>query len=93
MTRYVVVRTFTVDGEQMPQIGHRSRQLIEDEFTEIVWEHSHVTVGDDGIVRTFCVYGAPDEETIRAHSNKLGYHVVESIYEIVGDVSPSDFPA
>jgi hypothetical protein len=73
-------------------IGRRSRQGIENSFPEITWEHSHVTIDDDGLVRTFCVYAAPDEDTVRNHAEHLGHHQVESIHEIAGDVTPADFP-
>ena len=92
MPRYLVVRKFEVDSDEMPQIGRRSRVAIEDNFPQIVWEHSHVTVDDDGLVRTYCVYDAPDEETVREHAQVLGRHQVEVIQEIAGDVTPADFP-
>ena len=92
MPRYLIVRRFDVDQEQMPQVGRRSRVTIEEEFPEIVWEHSHVVVDDDGTVRTYCVYQAPDEQAIRDHSAKLGQHEIELLRDIAGDVSPADFP-
>jgi hypothetical protein len=92
VTRYLVVRTFEVGSEQMPDVGRRSRGLTETDFPEIVWEHSHVVVDDDGTVRTFCVYEAPDEETVREHSKKLGQHSIDGLHEIAGDVTPADFP-
>ena len=58
----------------MPVVGRRSRVLAEDEFPDIVWEHSHVVVDDTGKVRTFCVYAAPSEEIVREHSSRLGQH-------------------
>ena len=90
--RYMIVRSFDVGEPEMPTIGRRSRQIIEDELTEITWEHSHVVVGEDGKVRTFCVYAAPDEEAVLAHSTRLGRHEIESIDEIAGDVTPADVP-
>jgi Protein of unknown function (DUF4242) len=92
MPRYLVVRKFEVDSENMPRLGRRSREKIEGEFSQITWEHSHVVIDDDGLVRTFCVYAAPDEETVHAHAAELGEHRVESIHEIAGDVTPADFP-
>jgi len=77
----------------MPAVGTRSRSIVDHELTEIVWEHSHVVVDDDGRVRTFCVYSAPNEDTVLEHSTRLGQHKVDSIDEIVGDVTPADFPA
>jgi uncharacterized protein DUF4242 len=92
MPRFMIVRSFDVGESDMPPVGRRSREIIENELTEIVWEHSHVVVDDDGKVRTFCVYDAPDEQTVREHSTRLGRHKVDSIDEIVGDVTPADFP-
>jgi hypothetical protein len=76
----------------MPTVGRRSRVLTEEEFPEITWEHSHVVVDDAGKVRTFCVYKAPDEQTVLAHAAALGQHNVDELQEIAGDVTPADFP-
>src|SRR5205807_10220866 len=92
MPRYLVERTFKVTIEEMPPVATRSKRLVNTEFPAITWEHSHVVVGDDGRVRTFCVYTAPDEEMVRAHSKELGEHVIDVIHEIVVDVSPEDLP-
>jgi hypothetical protein len=88
----MVVRSFAVDQQEMPVVGRRSRMLTEVEFPEITWEHSHVVVDDTGNVRTFCVYEAPDEDAVRAHSARLGQHEIDSLDEIAGDVTPADFP-
>ena len=72
MPRYLIVRTFEVSEDAMPDVGRRSREIAEDEFPEITWEHSHVIVDESGGVRTFCVYGAPDPETVRSHGERLG---------------------
>jgi hypothetical protein len=88
----MIVRTFDVTEDDMPGVGRRSRELVENEFPDITWEHSHVVVDDTGKVRTFCVYGAPDADTVRAHSSRLGQHEIDSIDEIAGDVTPADFP-
>ena len=92
MPRYLIVRHFDVEEAQMPPIARRSRELVDGEFPEITWEHSHVVVTDDGRVRTFCVYSAPDEEMVREHSKELGEHIIDVIHEIAGDVSPEDLP-
>ena len=60
MPRYLIVRKFDVDETQMPPIVRRSRELVEGEFPEITWEHSHVVVDDEGLVHTYCVYEAPN---------------------------------
>jgi hypothetical protein len=92
MPRYLIVRTFEVDEDAMPSVGRRSREIVEQEFPEISWEHSHVIVDETGSVRTFCVYGAPDEETVRSHGSRLGQHTIDDVLEIAGDVTPADFP-
>ena len=93
MPRYVVERTFDVDEDGMPEVGARSKRIAKEEFPDIVWEHSHVVVDADGTLKSFCVYGAPDEETIRKHGEMLGSHMINNIYEIGGDVTPDDFPS
>ena len=76
----------------MPTVGRRSRELVDGEFPEITWEHSHVVVDGEGDVLTYCVYAAPEEDVIREHSKRLGQHTIEGLHEIAGDVSPADFP-
>jgi len=92
MPRYVINRKFDVTEEQMPAVGRRSREIIEQEFPNVVWIHSHVAVEEDGNVRTFCLYDAPDLDAIRAHAEMLGYHTVDGVFEVAGDVTPADFP-
>ena len=92
MPRYMIVRSFDVTEPEMGSIGRRSRELTEGDFPEITWEHSHVVVDDEGIVRTYCVYAAPSEELVREHSRELGQHTLDALHEIAGDVTPADFP-
>jgi 6-phosphofructokinase len=93
MPRYMIVRSFDVTEPEMAGVGRRSRELTEGEFTEITWEHSHVVVDDAGNVKTYCVYGAPSEEMVRAHAARLGSHEIDALHEIAGDVTPADFPS
>ena len=88
----MVVRKFDVGESDMPEVGTRSRKVIEESFPSIVWEHSHVVVGEDGNVITYCVYEAPSADVVREHASDLGKHTIESISEIAGDVTPADFP-
>ncbi len=88
----MIVRSFDVGESDMPAVGRRSREIVEGEFPDITWEHSHVVVDDTGLVRTYCIYGAPSEELVRAHSSRLGQHKIDSLAEIIGDVTPADFP-
>jgi hypothetical protein len=92
MPKYLIQRRFNVAENEMPRVGRRSRQVIEEEFPEITWHHSHVVVDDQGVVKSYCVYEAPSEEVVLRHSRQLGEHVVEEVYEIAGDVTPEDFP-
>jgi hypothetical protein len=92
VARFLIVRRFSVQESEMPTVGRRSRELVDGEFPEITWEHSHVVVDGDGNVSTYCVYGAPSEEVVIEHSKRLGAHHIEGIHEIAGDVSPADFP-
>ena len=92
MPRYGVERTYTVGLDEMPIVGKRSRQIGTTGFPEIIWEHSHVVLDDDGTVKSFCIYDAPSTEMVLDHANQLGEHTVNKIYEIAGDVTPEDFP-
>jgi len=92
MPRYVIERSYTVEEAEVPVVATRSKRIARDDYPEITWEHSHIIVTDDGKVRTYCVYEAPDEDIVRRHAMALGNHVVDVLYEIAGDVSPSDYP-
>jgi hypothetical protein len=81
----------TAVEEDMQRIGARSKSVAVDRFPEITWEHSHI-VGDESGIKSFCVYEAPDEEQLRRHAEQVGDHAVTRVYEIVGDVTPADFP-
>ncbi len=93
MPRYLISRIFDeLDEDEQNELGPRSRRIIKEHYPEIIWEHSHVVTDKAGVLRTFCVYDAPSEDVIRAHSEELGDHQIEMIYEIGGDISPADFP-
>ncbi|HZU59595.1 MAG TPA: nickel-binding protein [Solirubrobacteraceae bacterium] len=92
MPRFLVERQFEVGQEQMDAVGRRSREIAEESYPTIVWEHSHVAVGEDGRVQTFCLYEAPEAEVIHQHAQELGLHQIVRVTEIVGDVTPADFP-
>ena len=92
MPRYLIERTYTVEPDELPTVATRSKAIGHHRFPEIVWEHSHVVIDAEGTPKSYCVYAAPNEEMVREHSKLLGDHFIEQIYEIAGDVSPSDFP-
>jgi len=93
MPRYMIVRSFDVTEPEMAGVGRRSRELTEEDFTEMTWEHSHVVVDDEGKVRTYCIYDAPSEAMVRDHATRLGKHQIDALHEIAGDVTPADFPS
>jgi Protein of unknown function (DUF4242) len=92
MPRYLIERIYSVDAESLPVVATRSKAIGHYHYPEILWEHSHVVIDEDGTPKSFCVYDAPTEEMVREHANLLGDHVVATIYEIAGDVAPDDFP-
>lgn len=94
MPRYLVERVFDQTVEKLgPATSQKAIRLMQEEYTSIVWEHSHIAAStDDGVVRTFCIYAAPDPEAIRAHAAAVGGHVVLNVYELAGDVAPADIP-
>ena len=92
MPKYLIERTYEVGEDAMPKVGARSKQIARESFPEITWLHSHVVADEDGTLKSFCVYVAPDEETVRRHAAMLGMHVITKLYEIGGDVTPDDFP-
>jgi hypothetical protein len=75
----------------MQNIGQRMKRVAEETFPDVAWEHSHVVTDESGI-KTFCVYEAPTEERLREHGDMVREHTIAHIYEIAGDVKPSDFP-
>jgi Protein of unknown function (DUF4242) len=92
MPRYLIERTYTVDVDELPIVATRSKALGHHRFPEIIWEHSHVVLGPDGMPKSYCIYEAPSEEMVREHAQRMGDHSIETIYEIAGDVTPDDFP-
>jgi hypothetical protein len=93
MPRYLIERQFVVGQEQMEAVGRRSREIALERYPEITWEHSHVVINDDGKVKTFCIYAAPSADVVRSHAQELGLHSILRVEEVVGDVTPGDFPS
>jgi len=94
MPRYLIERVWDpMQEDEMAAKGPLSKQILAEnlQFAPITWEHSHVVIGEDGQVRSFCVYSSPDRELIREHAEQVGDHTIKGIYEIGGDMSPEDF--
>lgn len=91
MGRYVVERDFGhVDEQEMQEVTARSDLEAREHFPDIRWEHSHVCADDSGSIKSFCVYSAPSADRLREHADRVGKHLVASIYEIVGDITPEE---
>jgi len=71
------VPTFVIEREipgagnlsdsQLREVSQKSVAVLLEMGTQIRWLHSYVT-GD----KVYCVYLAPDEETIREHARRVG---------------------
>ena len=93
MGRFIIERTWDdMDEQAMDEAATRSKRIAEQRYPEIRWEHSHVVMDSEGAVKSFCVYTAPEQAVIHRHAEELGQHYVDRVYEIAGDISPSDFP-
>ena len=94
MPRYLIERAWTeLEEEEMARKGPLSKQILteREQFSPVRWEHSHMVMGEDGQLKSFCVYTSPNTELIREHAELLGDHTIKVIYEIGGDISPEDF--
>jgi len=91
MPRYLIERDYgAAEQEAMQNIGQRMKDVAEESFPDVNWEHSHVVSGETG-VKSYCVYEAPNEERLREHGDMVRHHTIVRIYEIAGDVTPADF--
>ncbi len=72
MPKFVIEREIPEAGklspEQLQAISQKSCAVLREMGPRIQWLHSYVT--DDKI---YCVYIAPDEETVRKHTQQGGF--------------------
>jgi hypothetical protein len=72
MPKFVIERDFPGAGklpaDQLQAISQKSCGVLRNLGPQIQWLHSYVT--DDKI---YCVYIAPDEETVRQHAQQGGF--------------------
>lgn len=91
MPRYVIERDFGLVGEEeMQEVAARSKATGIEQFPDIEWEHSHVCSDEEGAIKSFCVYSAPNARRLREHADSVGGHVVTNVYEVVGDITPEE---
>lgn len=71
MRQYVIERELPGAGslseEQIREVSLRSLKALADVGPQIQWLHSYVT--ED---KVYCVYLAPDEDTVREHARRAG---------------------
>jgi hypothetical protein len=71
MPQYVIEREIPGVGKltdaEVQAVARKSVAVLNELGPEIKWLHSYVT-GD----KVYCVYLAPDEETIREHARRVG---------------------
>ena len=71
MTRYLIERVWDpMEEEEMSAKGPLSKKILEDneQFSPVVWEHSHTVMDEDGQLKSFCVYSSPNTDLIREHA-------------------------
>ena len=71
MPQFVIEREIPGAGslseEQIREVSLRSLQALKEIGPQIQWLHSYVTEE-----KVYCVYLAPDEDTIREHARRSG---------------------
>lgn len=91
MPRYVIERNLgKVSQEEVQKAAIHSKQVREERFPDISWDHSHVVSTDKGLL-TYCVYEGPSADRIRAHAAAAGLPA-DAVREIVSDIDPKDLP-
>ena len=72
MPQYVIEREIPGAGNlsdaELQEVARKSVDVLKAMGPEIKWLHSYVT-GD----KVYCVYLAPDEETVREHARRGGF--------------------
>jgi hypothetical protein len=72
MPKYIIEREIPGAGNLSPQelqaISQRSCGVLNEMGPQIQWRESYVTQD-----RLYCVYIAPDEETVREHARRGGF--------------------
>jgi hypothetical protein len=91
MPRYVIERKLgKVSQEDLQKAAIHSKQVREERFPDVSWDHSHVVNTENGLL-TYCIYEGPSPDRIRAHAAAAGLPA-DTIREIIADVDPKDLP-
>lgn len=84
MPKFVIEREIVGAGKlpkpELQAISEKSCNVLQNMGPKIQWVQSYVT--DDKI---YCIYVAPDEETVRMHANKGGFpaNVVARVRSVI----------
>jgi len=85
MPQFVIEREIPGAGNlseaELRVISLKSIEVLKEMGPQIQWLHSYVT--ND---KVYCVYNAPDEETIREHAKRLGAPAnrVSAVMKMIG---------
>ena len=87
MNTYVIEREIPNAGkltaEQLRGISQTSCSVLNEMGSSIEWIHSYVTGN-----KIYCIYKAENEELIREHARKGGFHA-NSISKVASIISPA----
>ena len=86
MPKYVIERAIpgagNLSAEELKKISQTSNGVLQDMGPQIQWVQSYVT-GD----KIYCIYNAPNEETVREHARKGGFPA-DSVSEVKTIIDP-----
>jgi len=77
MTRYLIERVWDpIEEDEMSSKGPLSKKILEEneQFSPVVWEHSHTVMDEEGQLKSYCVYSSPDADLIREHADMILQH-------------------
>ena len=87
MPKFVIERELAGAGklskQELQAISQKSCNVLEDMGPKIQWVQSYVT--DNKI---YCIYLAPDEETVRVHAQKGGFPA-NSVARVTAEIDPT----
>jgi hypothetical protein len=87
MPKYVIEREIPGAGGLSPQelqaVSQKSCGVLRGMGPQIQWVHSYVTEN-----KIYCVYNAPDEETVREHARQGGFPT-NSVARVVAVIDPT----
>jgi hypothetical protein len=87
MPKYVIERNIpnagSLSAEELQAVSQKSCSVLRSMGAQIQWVHSYVT-GD----KIYCIYIAPDEQTIREHAERGGFPA-NRISEVANVIDPT----